>query len=194
MTVIPAGFAQVNWRFAGANLPLGAECTMGLNVSGYSGTPTDAASDCFTIWADTLLKQQSTSVQLVEATVKFGPSATGPTGVWPGAVNGSIGGTVSPPNTTFLMRKTTAFGGRAGRGRLYLPGVAENDVGNEGAVLPARLTALNVAGEDLLGQLEVGNLQAVLLHGVGSPITAPTPLTGLVGDSRVATQRRRLRR
>jgi hypothetical protein len=107
---------------------------------------------------------------------------------------------VVPQNTAYLIRKRTDLAGRRGRGRMYVPGVSEADSGATGMVLASAVTAWQTAFNNWFNDLTVtvGNrfYPPAVLHrseGIGvEPL--PTLVTSFVVDSRVATQRRRLRR
>lgn len=190
---IPAGFAQANFRFGGTGVPHGAEFTLGLDVDAFSGTAADAATAAGGAALGYLLGPLCTTVTLTEVLVKFGPTDTGPSGVYPAAGVGGNSNAQAPPNVAYLVRKQTALGGRAGRGRFYLPGVDESQIGPGGVLAGALIPTLQTAIDDFAADLATSFLIPVLLHGAGSPITTPTPITGLDLDSTVATQRRRLR-
>lgn len=194
MTVIPAGFGQANLLFGGPGLPSGGECTFGMDVATYSGTPADAASDIIANATLNLMTEIGTGITLVGCLVKFGPDATGPSALVGAAVLGSAGAGLLSPNTTWLVHKTTSFGGRAGRGRMFLPGIREADVSDAGVISPTPLTDMQTAMTAFRSQLIADDLEPVLLHSAQSPIVAPSPIISFSVDSRVATQRRRLRR
>lgn len=191
---IPSGYAQATWGFSGAGVPLGAAVTAGVELGGTATDPTAVAEDLFGALGNTVMAQLHNDVALTSCLVKFGPDATGPSGVFTGAIAGSQTDEAMTPNVAFLVRKTTALGGRAGRGRFYLPGVPENSANEAGVVTGTAITNMQSELDDFLIAVGAADLNLVVLHGVGSPITAPTPLTALQVDGRVATQRRRLRR
>lgn len=193
--IIPTGYAQANFRFTGDALPTGAEITMGYDVTGFIGGPDDAAEGLALNWTSSeMFNFQCDSVALTSVLVKFGPIATGPSAIYPTTVTGFESGQSVAPNTSVLVRKTTALGGRAGRGRLFLPGIPEAKITESGAVDASWATSRqNDLNQWLLDDI-ADDLVPVVLHSAGSPITAPTPITVLLLDSIAATQRRRLRR
>jgi hypothetical protein len=192
---IPTGYGQANFRFTGTAVPTGAEITLGIDVSAFSGTPTGAAQELADSWAATNIDAyQGTVIALTSISLKYGPTATGPTGEWTGSLPGVGTGSGVTPNVALLVQKVTALGGRAGRGRLYLPGLAESHFDEGGNVSGTVVTGVTGAFEALRADLESKQLSPVLLHGEGSPITTPTPITEFVASGTGATQRRRLRR
>lgn len=108
----------------------------------------------------------------------------------------------TPPNCAVLAHKTTARGGRRGRGRMYLPWVvAGNNVSEAGALqagditrIQNGITAWRVAVGATAGPL-------VLLHRNSGPAVQPptvpgppNPILNMIVDPLIATQRRRLGR
>lgn len=122
-------------------------------------------------------------------------------------VNGGINSGAAPPNVSWLINKT-ASGGRGTRnGRAYLPGVPEAGVDDAGGVEPAYITGWVPALADFLsgisdgGGLDPARYPVVLRRPAESRIPGTqivevdsSRITALTLDSRVATQRRRLRR
>lgn len=191
---IPVGFAQATHFFTGNPVPLGAAITYGVDLGGASPTPESVAEDLHGALATTVMGRLPQSLFLQSTLVKFGPDATGPSGTFSTAVGGSLAGDVAPPNVTWLVRKNTALGGRAGRGRLYLPGVPEELIDNGGVISATDVTAMQTEWDDFLIAVGAANLNMVVLHQPGSPLITPTPITSLQVEGRVATQRTRLRK
>lgn len=194
MTVIPVGFAQSNLVFGGLSAPQGAEITMGHSLSAFTGDPTDAATAIRSAFVTEVMPALSNNLVLQTVRVKFGPEATGPSGEVPGSSGGGDGSDGASPAVSYLVRKLTAFGGRAGTGRMYVPGVVEDGVHVSGDLDIAKRTELQTAFSSYLLALGAAELDPVLLHGVGSPLVTPTTITALTVDAFVATQRRRQRR
>lgn len=194
MTVIPTNYAQVNFIYTGAAVPTGAEWTLGLFVQAFSGTVADAGTAIDSIYGASGIEGiLASNVNLSGILVKFGPDATGPSALEPSA-QASSGGGAAAPNVSFLVHKNTALGGRAGRGRAFIPGVPESVVDQAGEIAGATVTAMNGGLADFFADLATADLPAYLLHGEDSPITTPTVITSFACDTVAATQRRRLRR
>lgn len=108
-------------------------------------------------------------------------------------VAGAAAGEPLPQNCAVLFRKNTAAGGRRNRGRFYVPGPPEASVDKAGLLSGAYMTTCQAAGtailNDVTGTAEAEGL--VLFHDT-APFT-PTAITALEPQSRIATQRRRLR-
>ena len=192
--LIPAGFCQVNLFFTGASVPTGAQCTFALDAQAFAGDPTaigNVVIDAYTAAGFTL--NLANDVDLTKVLVKEGPNATGPSAEVATGLD-SAGGTAGTPNTAVLVSKNTALGGRQGRGRMFLPGVQEDQISAAGIIAPAVVAALQSDVETFFGDIAVSDLFAVLLHDEASPITTPTPVTSFTVQSTAATQRRRMRR
>lgn len=191
---IPVGFAQANFQYTGADVPSGAEWTMGFDVTNFAGDAQDLADLCVIAYNSNDLDQLHTAdVSLTNVHVKFGPTTTGPSADSATASPGSASGNTCPPQVTALLRKITALGGRAGRGRLYFPGVPEAQVSGSGLLSDAWVNGLAAEMDATMAQIAIGLAIPVLLHAAGSPISTPTPITGFSTAGRCATQRRRNR-
>lgn len=104
------------------------------------------------------------------------------------------GGKAQPgasPQCAFLLRKITALGGRKMHGRMYLPGVNEQDIDAYGVVVGSKLTELTTQWNTFLGDMANSSFYWYLLH---QGVTAPTPIDSYLWDTLSATQRRRLRK
>lgn len=192
--IIPEGFAQANIVFGGSGAPLGAEVAIGLDVSLAPLDPTEVAQAVWQNWSESILIQQSQDVVLEGVRVKFGPTATGPSGEWSNTNPGGLTSASTPPNVSWLITKTTNLGGRAGSGRMYVPGIAENTIDASGNIGSTLHTAMQTAATSFLDKQAADSLPVVLLHGLGSPLAGGTPVQQLVVQPRAATQRRRLRK
>lgn len=112
------------------------------------------------------------------------------------ATAGGRSGTTPPPNVATLVRKATVGRGRRRQGRMYLPGmVQQGEVAEDGSIQGTRLTQLQTAMTQFLGQMNTQGTPMFILHnedGISAP-PGPTGVNGLVVEQRVASQRRRLR-
>lgn len=190
---IPTGFAQANMIYTGAGVPTGAQWTLGIDPAG--GDPIDVATLVATaITSAGIMTHFTEEVSITSVMVKFGPDATGPSGTLGVDLAGTVTGESLPPNVCVLVRKNTALGGRAGRGRLYLPSVPEAEVNEAGELVEAYMDGVQTAFDEFFDELGSLAVPGVLLHGAGSPLSVPTPLTSFSVQAVCATQRRRLRR
>lgn len=187
--IIPAGFAHVVHRFTVGLTGQRAAITYGVELQGtdFGENRAEELYDLFqTEWAAVM----STGVSHQSVLLKYGPNVTGPQFEHAGIGTGTANSPMAPPNTAWLIRKRTALGGRANRGRCYIPGVLEQQVNEGGQVLSPTLADLQTAANDWLAGLTTLEMPMVILHTSSSD---PTEVSSLVADPLVATQRRRLR-
>lgn len=187
---IPADYGQATLKYSGAALAYPAANVFGFANAGAE-TAEDAAGVIESAWTGTVMPLLCDEVTLDSVLVKLGPDATGPSFELSSSTAGGDADNPDRANTAYLVRKNTDFGGRMGRGRMYLPGVNEADVADFGTVSGAKVTALDTELEDFLAALALGGIPMVLLHG---DTTTPYPVTSLTAQSVTATQRRRMRR
>lgn len=193
--VIPTGYGQVNLIFAGSDLPYGAQMTFGVSVTALEAGPDTAADvvDSKFVSAN-IASVYDNDIRLAGILVKYGPNDTGPAFLKTVSHNGTSGSGGSVPSVSALIRKQTAAGGHAGRGRMYQPGMIAGNYDNTGHFTGTHASAITSVWEAFRTGMETALLPLVLLHGEGSPITTPSPIIGLSCDGVLATQRRRLRR
>lgn len=192
--IIPPGYAQVNLIWTGTALPSGAQCTLGLDNQTPNFSAADLAQNVIDAYVTAgFASNLPNDVNLVGVLAKKGPNATGESALVSTGQN-SGGGTAGTPNTAVLVHKNTPLGGRAGRGRMYLPSIQEDQVGPSGIIAPAVVAALQSDMDTFQSELVAVDLDCVVLHNAGSPLETPTPITTFTVQSIAATQRRRLRR
>lgn len=205
---IPEGFSQITHTFTGVHLPNGAAVVYGV------GNPTDEdpaviAELCHGEFTN-FMGQLSAGVTLESTLCKNGPDATGPSFEFidpvPGAVAVGVG---LAPNSAYLLTKSTAVGGRRGKGRTFMPGVSETVVDGAGLLTAAFQEAMQDIANAMVAGLIIESHPMVLLHGpatewvlvdgqpkrvpVAGPIPEPDQVTAWTVSARVGTQRRRLR-
>lgn len=191
MVIIPVGYGHVVHEFTGDGVPTGAAVTYGIDL-GAVLDPSAVAADLATLYANSLMGISTVDVSLVRTIVKFGPDATGPSGESNIVDVGSQPGTAAPPNTAMLISKKTSLGGREGRGRFYLPGIAEGGIDEGGRITGTYVTAAQAEADSFLsGMSAQAGVTMVLLH---NSVTSPTAVDSLEVSNIAATQRRRLRR
>jgi hypothetical protein len=189
--IIPEGFGQATLVFGGSALPRGAAVVFGYDSS-LSTSPNADADAIVTAVEDNLMGWLATNVTLVRVDTKWGPNSTGAIGSSASGTPGVAGVNSSPPNTSFLLRKLTDAGGRINQGRMYVPGVVEDRVGNDGVLTAGTVSGLQADATAFLNDLGAADLPMYLLH--NDPGDSPTLVTGLLVEATVATQRHRLRR
>jgi len=192
---IPDGYAQANIIYAGSPVPTGAENTWGVKLDDPAATPISVGTAFLAqIDASGVMASFSEDISIVSCRVKFGPNATGPANEVFQTISGEGDQAVVPPNLSVLMRKNTSSGGRAGSGRVYLPGIEEISVDGSGFLDGGVKSGIEDKWEDIRAGMALADLPLVVLHGADSPLATPSLITSLVVDSKAATQRRRLRR
>lgn len=121
-------------------------------------------------------------------------TSTGPiTGSKLRNVTGTKSALTVPINSALLLQKTTARGGRMGRGRCFLPPIwtAEGNIDQSGVVTSFDLSGIQTLWDSALTALLASDCPPVLLHSDGS---TPDPITSWTVNQTLATQRRRMRR
>lgn len=194
MPVIPNDdFAQFNFIFGGENAPTGAQVTLGAAIV-PEPDPEGYAQVVGQAWADEIMPFLAAQLTLVGVLCKIGPNDLGPSALVGFAEVGGAQGVADLPSGALLVRKVTAGGGRANRGRMFVPGVVEANWDAGGELDAGDLAAYQGAFDALRGELIGLGVTPVVLHDEASPVTDPTPITSFEVQPRAATQRRRLRR
>jgi hypothetical protein len=199
--VIPSGFAQItyNWKHVDAN----RRWSTVIGVETGIQTAASVGETAINAYVRNLQDVSDASVALESVTVRMGPS-TGPAPGITIEIPADLAGITSlqgiAANCTLLVRKLTAVGGRANRGRNYWPGLlAESMVGELGEIDPTIRDNFQVIFIDFFADLASGNeaasalIPAVILHDEASPATSPAPVAAIQVDSIVGSQRRRIR-
>jgi hypothetical protein len=190
---IPTGYSQVNLRFTGISIPTGAECVFGVQPGNPPTNPIDIANAVNTALINSVFSGMYTSDATISSIlVKNGPVDTGPFAVLTTTRTGTNGADSNVPQVATLVRKGTAFGGRSGRGRMFIPSPVASGFDDAGVIDPSFLAGANIIVDDFLTELDTAGVPMVLLH--TNPVLTPYTVTSLTVDTRAATQRRRLRR
>lgn len=106
-----------------------------------------------------------------------------------------------PPNIALLVRKIVGGGRGIRTGRMYIAGLAENVVDENGVVLAAGITGWNTALAQFLdditnldGVAEDTAYHMVVVHETAAGAVSTSKVTALLAQPLIATQRRRLAR
>lgn len=195
MTVIPQELARVALTFTGPAVPLGAATTMWLRKSEYAGGASDAAEDIATAYEESIAGVVDSQCVLTGIYVLWGLEALDAlSATFAVNVPGDVVGDTAPPNTAYLADKVGAVGGRHGRGRSFWPGVPE-DATQQGGVLTATyLGYWQDATAAYYDKLVADDLVMALAWQTSPGSYTAVDVLGYVGQPKVATQRRRLRR
>lgn len=120
--------------------------------------------------------------------------ASGPTAAIGPPVQGGGSGTMCPPNTAGLVKLATS-GSRSQRsGRMFLPGIDEDQVDAAGNMTSGLVGDLQTAMDAFWDELTGINIIPVVNSKTSETTYAPATVTGMIVQEKVATQRRRLRR
>lgn len=199
----PPGFATCSYELRHSAMSRSAFLTFGVDVT--ETDPNAAAISLVAAFSSTgsLFTILDNSVQLQNTRVSIGTDGGEDiVGASPQLV-ACTGSFVSPPpNVAVLVHKTTARGGRRGRGRMYIPWcLATASITEGGVVLTADVTRIQNAVIAWAAQVATLSGPVVLLHRPSGPeVTPPTTpgppnvVTGWRVDPLIATQRRRLGR
>ena len=189
--MIPSGFGEISVVHSGAGVEGQALWSVGFDNNAGS-----TAAEVAELFSDALVAQGyldliSSSAAIDFVRVKLGPDATGPSAEFADGQTGTVGGEAAPPSVAALVHKITPLGGRKGRGRLFIPCLAEASLGNAGLITVSWRSAAQTMFDTIGGAMALASLPLMLLH---TDATSPTAIEAFSVDQRVATQRRRLRR
>jgi hypothetical protein len=202
MLIIPPGYAQIlhSISLIGDAEPMAV--TYGVQLTtGAAFTDQANAQSLHTKFITAFDTQISNQYSLESTTLRRpdGETPTDPTFVGIHTQKEVFNGTDNPlpQNCAWLIQKRSGLGGRRRRGRMYMPAPAETVVGATGIITAASVTAMQTQMNTWLASIAADNAfeGMVILHSSGvSAVPTPTPVSQLVVDSRIATQRRRLRK
>lgn len=105
--------------------------------------------------------------------------------------DGDFSGNMMPLNNAYHYRKVVATEGSP-PGALYLPGVTENNIENNGQLVGSVLTQLQDHADDFLTEIASHDLRMLVGHNV--PALVLSEVTQIIADPLVSNQRRRIRR
>lgn len=199
MVSIPVdhALARLVWTASGDAEPMIS--TIGLELAPGTTSPTAVATAVGLAWSTAWpAASLSNLYTFVGVSLTIGPQpGTGPSADVFTNTAGTSASAMLPSNCAILVRKITALGGRENRGRMFLPAgyLAEGSVDHNGVISGAVLTSMQSQMNSFQSGLVASPLidNTSVLHAVGSP-SAPTTITALTVQTKIATQRRRLRK
>lgn len=193
MSVIPVGHGE-----AVVTLTIPGDAGPALNIFGFAY---DVATPAATVASDIAGVLSSTSgyrgllpsvVTLSSVLVRCRADAGDPLVAEETiSLAGSLAGNTPPPQTALLIQKITGRAGRKNRGRMYIPANDESILNDAGVYGSTETAGFQTKADSFLAALDTAGYPMVLLH--TSVADAPTDVVSLVVQSKVATQRRRLR-
>lgn len=188
--VIPDGYYEAAWHHTQANTTRTAVCTMGAI---YVGEDFDVDAPLFGGAWGSILGEICNVITWSRFTLRNADGIVVDLSV--NVPGGNTDACASYQNA-YLVKKVTAVTGRAGQGRMYLPGVSEIDVDPAGVISTASYNSLQTALGAMLDEMATRNFLPAILH-QERPVPADTPspstIVSLNLDHRIATQRHRLR-
>lgn len=198
MPVIPPDFAQATLVFRQDDDIDPWTIAFGLDLQGNTSALEDIADKIFDEWQASLGARTHISTALEKVVL----DVTGSTGVelqvesTQELQHGTFAQQNLPSNCALLVRKTSSLKGRQHRGRNYWPSLLpDENVDSNGRIDEALVTALQSDMEAFRTLTQQGpageNYPWVILH--NDEATYPTYVVGLVVDSIIGTQRRRMR-
>lgn len=193
--IIPAGYTNVAYRFTLTGDLEQMMVAMGVS-NGTSFDVEQVAAEAHTIASaagnpfapDSMLS----GWRFVGTTATRGTSEDPLVAEYNEVVDGTIAAAPLPNNCAHLVSKRTNLGGRQHRGRMYPPAfhLGESSITPNGTFVE-NLNTIQALYTSWWGDLVAGDLTPVLFHSAIG--VTPTVVTSLILDSRIATQRRRLR-
>jgi hypothetical protein len=168
------------------------------------GPPADfqALADYLWSWyASGVMPQLASFWDLRKVTVYDMSSALGQ--IWYGVgtpTSGARSGGPTPINVALVMTFYSAGRGRSSRGRNYVAGFSEDDVGGTELIAPTLITNLNTAYTNLIAGVQTGpGFEWVVASRVGLGVPRPeiygfTITAAVARNAILGTQRRRIQR
>lgn len=195
MPVVNPGFAHVAHVHSLTGDPEEMVSTYGVAVD-VGTDPNGLATALHSIWVTNVVDNLlGNTYQLLRTEVLVGADPEPLQGVFAFTEVGPNATARAPQNCALLVQKRSALGGRANRGRMFVPGVLpEGNVNDQGMITAGTLASMQAAFDGLLSDISGAMTGAVdgmvVLH---ESALDPTPVTSLVVQPLIATQRRRLR-
>lgn len=198
--VIPPGFGSAAIVLEGGVGTQPFITTIGLDMTDAGGDYVAVANKVFDTYGVAFLESTSTDLSLTQVILSVGQDGGDQPTVSSdrAAVAGEATGDFAPLSVALLLNKRTAFLGRKGRGRMFIPGVIkDNMVDISGRVGTTTIEAFNEILESWLAVLAAGEgidapaIPAVLLHSTATP--APTPISAMTVGPIVGTMARRIK-
>lgn len=195
---------KLRWRLANDNEEM--ICTLGVTpMIEPERSAREVAEAVSNAWLGAFAPatQQHSYTFVGTSAYRGGPDGATDVADWDVTKPGTGSGNTVPQNCALLVRKKTELAGQSNTGRMYVPPTIIDDTGvdDAGFIHPAVIIdvqdQLNQFWQNLrdeapaAGEVTAG-LKPVLFHSKADRI--PTPIISFTLDSRLATQRQRLRR
>lgn len=182
--VIPNGYSRVTFEYDAVSLA-GSAPVWGISIE---SNPTSDMLDLFQAWYETDWAPLVSEAYILRRIVMRNDFVSLEREI---LLAGESTAADCQPNTALLVSLSSGLVGRANRGRVYFPGVLNEDtVSGSGLVFAGKIEDYDTAFQALGTALAAEDASMVILHSNSSD---PTPVVGYTIQQRVATQRRRLR-
>lgn len=195
MTVqIPPGYAMASIEYWLQGYTRPAVTTWGLDVSANMYDPDTMARGFHDIYAGAMQPRTDSNVTLRNARIVIGQDGPDPViGISNQFTAGTSSRESTPPALALMVNTPTGLGGRRNRGRKYIPwAVGEGSVDERGVVENSAVNTSQLALDQFKDDLEDNDWYLVVLHGAGSsPIPPPTPISRLLVNPIIRTQKQR---
>lgn len=197
--VVPPGYGLASIYLSGDVGTSPYVTTMGLDIGAAGTTLIDAANNVLASYIDAFQGITNSDLRIDRVSLFVGdldsPGSVDSTG--PGA-QGLREIAMAPTAMSAIARKVTEELGRAGRGRMFLPGIlADEDVNESGRIEGGSRDIFDAKCLQFLDNLANADptmeLLPVLLHSESSPITTPTAIEALITAPLVGWIRGRIR-
>lgn len=202
--IVPVGYGQAAFIFSATVGTPEFVTTIGVDLDGVGGNFIGAADHLFDAYNDAFMGTTSSMLSLDRVNLTIGVDGGGNGSVSstrPSEVGGDVGNWL-PINVGVILRKQTYMLGRAGRGRMFLPGVLNNSQVSEGGVVSqSAIDGLTQFGNKFLDSIKALDapdapeatmtpMEPVLLH---SGEMVPTPISSMGVAPLIGVQRKRVR-
>jgi len=194
---IPVGYTQAVYVFRGPGAIKNSTMTLGLHYGTSADVPdiAGAAYDLVTAGTgDNLCEAASMVVgwQFLGTDVTYMDESGPLIASYRETVVGTKSGSPLPTNCAFLVSKSSATGGRAGRGRWFVPPfmLGESGIDGNGVIDSGIMATLQGYLDVVMAQALAIDINPVILH---SGAGLPAPITAMTLQPLLATQRRRMR-
>lgn len=190
--ILPPGFGAVDMTLRHNELQRDAHITFGIEVN----TAVEGSAVAVRNAYDTAVNgRMDSNVTQREVRVEVGQDGGDPIiDIATSSVPGGRSGASTTAALAVLVNKRTGLGGRRNAGRNFWPWmIADTEVSETGIITPAVVVSLQSIFTNFLTALDANDVPMVLLHRSGgiTPAGDPTPVTAMVVDNVISTQRRR---
>lgn len=190
--VLPPGFGAVDLTLRHNELQRDAHITFGIDASGGGS---EAADEVLVAYLAAVNGRLDSNVTMREVKVEVGQDGGDPLiQIVGNTAPGGRSGASTTAALAVLVNKRTALGGRRHAGRNFWPWmIADTEVSETGIITPGVVTSLQSIFTGFLSGLASADIPMVLLHRTGgvTPVPPPTPVTSMLVDGVISTQRRR---